>query len=771
VCTYSQVKTKVKTVKKLPVMYAYPVDSVTYINGATIEKPWIVYSDRNNNVTYTDSKIRTVFKTTRFLESFYVINETSDLVEIVKYAPDMLESITKVKAPSKVQYYGWIQKTKVLLSPKSYVESVDKRPMKWVTMLNGKNVIDKIKNYTEGEYIKLFDGPELQTSLNNSIYFNELVYVYKVYGTKVLIGKQTHFTPENSTDIILGWVPSNFVQSWGQRLCIEPLNDQGGQSSTPMIYTNKESALTGNSSATRFTIDHPSCEKEFNWKKYPVFKIEEVNKNKIPYKLFYTGAITSTFDKSESFIYNVNGAKLNYSKLCDISKSNKNVNVVIAINAGSDTREYLYALTNTVQELSAFFNTDKNNWHYHFAAVDCSVNSSRTEFTDQYSSIVPTLIGIAQKSVEGKNNFVNNGIGNGLTNAAALFKGHEDELNIILVISSKADSDTRLLRESLYSDLGSKNVRLVFIQPYCGTSTNYTDLIEQGGSIIENTANKIATFKRNKLATNLYTSDRFKYKMLALDENNVSYLDFPTNASTQGFIVFPTMNNKIEGKSVSIALDSLLLQIDKDNKMMITSLQHVFNSSSSFNNSVNKTFVEYYKTQDALPDDLGLALNNIDYNYFIPGYTACPETMKPFKVSLLLSIEEYEDIYNMFKGLKLDQLNDQYDLKGRTLVYQEFSRLLTNYNKEHYISIPIYNLSFSDYFYKLFGFYSDNELLNKYKVYDLNSPNIINKDDLKTIIDHLNKRINSFYKLRGDTRTMFVSNGNQYYWVSEDYLP
>jgi hypothetical protein len=768
-----QAKSNIKTVKKLPVIYEYPVDTLSTIIGPALEKAWIVYSDRSNNVTYTDSKIRTTFKNIGFLESFYVIDETGDLVELIKYAPDMLESSSsiKIKAPSKVQYYGWIQKSKLLLSQKSFVENINKRPLKWVTILNGKKFIDKIKNHTEGGSIKLYDAPELQTALNQTLPFNELVYVYKTYSDKALIGKKTYLTPETSTDIILGWVPGNFVQSWGQRLCLEPMNDPSNKGNSPLVYSTKEEALNGSNPSNGFTIDGASCEKMFSWKKYPVFKIEEVSKSKSPYKVFYTGAVTSAFDKSESFIYNLNGSKINYSRLCEIARSNKNINVVVAINAGSDTREYLFALTNVVQELSGVFNSAKGDLQYRFAAVDCSATGIKTDFTNQYSSILPVLINIAQKNVENKGTVVNNGIGNGLTNASALFKGHEDETNIIILISSKADTDTRLLKEPLYNDLGMKNVRLLMVQSYCGNDPVYSEFVTQAQSIIGSTANKVATFKRNKIATNLYPTDRSKLIQIKPAPNNIYCLDFPTNSSTEGFLLFPTINNKIDSKMVNFGLDSLLIQINDDNKMTAASLQRVFNSSSSFNNSVNKTFLKYFRTQDSLPPDLGFSLSNVDYSYFIHGYTAFPESMKPFKLSLLLSTEEYEDMYNMFKGLKLEQLNDQYDLKGRTLVFQEFSRLLNNYNTEHFISIPIYSLSFGDYFYKLFGFYSDNELLNKYKVYDLNAPNIINKEDLKKMIDYMNKRINSFYSLRGDTKNMFSSNGNEYYWVSEDYLP
>lgn len=759
---------KIKTVKKLPVLYAYPVDSAVTVVAVPVEKPWIVYSDRSNNVSYTDSKIRTTLKNIGFLESFYVTDETSDLVEIIKYAPDMLEANMKIKAPSKVQYYGWIQKSKLLLSQKSFVEIADKRPLKWVTMLHGKKFIEKVRNHTEGERLKLYDAPDLQSTRNALVYFNELVYVYKTYGDNVLIGKQTHFNPENCSDILLGWVPSSFVQSWGQRICLEPLS---GQSTTALIYPSKDWALSGSSTAAGFPIEQPPCEKAPDWKKYPVFNIEK-NKNKGPYKLFHTGAITSTFDKSNSSIFNVNGAKLMHSKLCDITRSNKTVNVIIALNLGTDIKEYLYDLTKSLQEFAGSFDTEKSNLQYRYAAIDCSNSAFKTEFKNRYSDILPDLFDMTQKNMEGKNPPAANGITNGLTAANNLLKGHEEETNIIVIFSSKPDADNKALKDALLNELGAKNVRLMFVQPYAGDTEAYADFHFRGTTIIDAVAGKAVLSKRNKLASNIYSNER-RYRTMSsvVSGNRVQFLDFPDLAGTQGFMIIPTINSKLEGKTLIMSMDTLMSQIQKDNELTLQSLQRAFNSSTSFNTTVNKTFLNYYKTQDSLPGDLMLALNSVDYNYFIDGYTACPESIKPFKLSLLLSTEEYEDIYNMFKGLKLDQLSEPYELKARSNVYKEFSKLLTNYNTEHYTSIPIYSLTFSEYFYRLFGFYSDDELLNKYKVYDLNSPNIIDKTDLKKMIDHLNTRINSFYKLRGDTRTMFVSNGSNYYWISEDYLP
>jgi hypothetical protein len=766
---YSQ---KIKAVKKLPVIYEFPVESMQAFTGSSVEKPWIVYSDRNNNVTYTTSKMTTTLKTIGFMERFYVTGEKGDLLEIIKYVPDLLEAVDKIKAPSKVQYYGWIPKSKLLLSQKSFVENIDKRSLKWVTMLKGSKFVDKIKAHVEIDRIKLYDAPELRTQVDGFVYFNELVYVYKTYDDKVLIGKQPHFSCDSCSNTILGWVPSSFVQSWGQRICLEPLNDQVNKTNAPLIYPAKEWALSGTNTAAGYTIDVPSCAKAYNWKKYPVFKIETIESNKVKYKFFHTGAITSTFDKTESFIYSLSGPKINYSKFCEISKSNKNVNIVFAVNTGSDIKEYLFAYTNMIQEVSSYFNKNNSDLEYHFAVIDCSPAPAKKDFVSDYSSILRDITDITEKSIDNKNALVTTGIANGLTNASALFKGHEEETNIVILISSKTDSDTRpMMKDALYTNLASKNIRLVFVQPYCGVGDSYSSLITHCNTILINTATKIAALKREKIANTVYANDNVKTKGTPLGQASVSSLDFPAHSCTQGFLIFPTVGYKIDGKTVTTCLDSLFDQIAADNLMMVTSLQRVFNSTS-FNNSVNKTFQRYYSTQETLPADyLGFTLNYADYNYFINGYTAYPQSMRPFKLSLLLSTEEYEDMYNMFKSLKLEQLSDPADMKGRTAVYAEFSKLLTNYNKEHYVSIPSSNLTFSDYFYRLFGFYTDNELLTKYKVYDFNNPNIINKDDLKKMIEHLNNRINAFYKLRGDKRNMFSSNGNQYYWISEDYLP
>src|SRR4051812_5478792 len=68
----------ISKVAKIPLVYEYPTSPAMRNSGKVMEKPWIVYSDRSNNNTFTDSKLSTTFQKANFLDSFYVAKETPE---------------------------------------------------------------------------------------------------------------------------------------------------------------------------------------------------------------------------------------------------------------------------------------------------------------------------------------------------------------------------------------------------------------------------------------------------------------------------------------------------------------------------------------------------------------------------------------------------------------------------------------------------------------------------------------------------------------------
>lgn len=745
------------------------------------ERAWVVYSDKNNNQTYKDAAKKVPFKQLGFLESFYVtrVDKKNNFVELIKYIPGLVDSTNlKINAPSKVQYYGWISTHDLIVSQKALENKSNGVPLKWITLLNNKKIFKEIENHSESGLIKSYSGPDLKQTRNIVLNFNELVYVYKSSSDKkdstYLIGRRAFLTSQNCMDNILGWIPSNFVQLWGQRLCVDPINTSTFPSSNqPIVYTTKEACISGETSGN-YKMNVPTCDQQHLWKGYPILKIEEIKRNNSSYTMLHTGTIASIFDKSESFIYNTaDKTKITYSTLCDMYDASNHVNVAIAINAGADKKKYLSALTNLVQELPAYFDQNKKiNTTYKYAAIDCSNNSSKTEFTNQCSNLLPVFASIIQKNNESKNSYVNSGIGNALIAANNLFKEHEDETNIVIVISSKPDTDTKFLRESLYNELSQKNIRLLLLQPYSEDEVPYSNFITQAQSLIKSTTPRGTGYKINKLASIAGVIEQpqsTSATAISLKEGVNNILYFPTDANTEGFIVYPDRDSTISPKTLTTALFSFFDHIQKDNDQLLSSLRKMFNSSLCNNNKIDNTFKQFYASVDSVPSGLGSDLNNINYNYFINGYTIFPKNIRPFKFSLLLSPEEYDDILSMFKFLNLEQLHQQMGSNTLTLFYQQLSKLLVQYKTRNHITNYIDNMTFSEYFYMLFGSYSDNELLTKYKIYELN--NSLHYADLRSIFEYVYNKYTLFSTLNNNPNYLFTSNGSSYYRIPEDFLP
>lgn len=779
----------ISKVVKIPFEYDYPTLPALRSTGKVVEKPWIVYSDRSNNNTYTDSKLSTTFQKVAYLDSFYVSKETKDALEIIRCTPSLLQNNgIDIIEPAKTEYLGWIEKSKLLLSEKSYLDPFNRRPLKYVTVLSGTKIFDRVKAFAEGTKLKVSDGPDSQVLLTKDLSFDEIVYVYKKSKDKVLVGRKPQFNIKNANNIILGWAQTEFVQSWGQRLCIEPFESTTSPKKPPLVFATKDLAITSNSNiAMGYALNEEGCSKpKHSKKRLPIIKTEVVTKGTDKFRVLQTGALISTTDKSKSFIYNINGAKISYTRLCELVSESNKVNIVFAVNAGSDTKEYLNVLVNSLQELAGFFLTKKGDYEFHFGATDCSSqyasNAGKLQLVEQYSDIVPSLINIARSGLENRSTSATaSSIVNGLNNALKILKGHEDESNIIVVISSQADNSivettNKLLKENVANDIAKSNTRLLFMQPYCGNAPAYSNFIQQAKSHIKSSAEKAAGYKRERaVENNMDNSSQNSFKTVRSGTNNVYCLDYPQNANYQGFLLFPTIGNNIDDAHFNEALDSLLQQIDLDNDLMTNAIREVFNSPSSFNNSTGASFKRFYATtQDGMPADVSYYMKNIDYNYFINGYvayqTAPIATPRPFKYSLLLSADEYEELYTVFKNLQMELMSPNYDIRSRMGSYNASLKTIKRYATERQIEVADY-ITIGKLMHLVGGYYTENKLLNKYKVTDLKSESSIPKDEFKVMADYLNTRINNFYSIKNNGQHTYMSKGMKYYWVNEDYLP
>ncbi|HTF81164.1 MAG TPA: type VI secretion system protein TssR domain-containing protein, partial [Cytophagales bacterium] len=335
---------KVRKVEKKPYAYDSPTNPLSS-NLLPLEKPWIVYSDRNDNLLYSDSKLSNAISKVQFLDSFYVSNISGDAFEVIKYDPTNVKYPNTIISPDKVQPLGWIDRNRLVLSDNSFLDASTKRSVKYVTMLKGAKLFEQVKKYADGNRIKVYSDPELTSAIEGSeVLFDQIVFVYRQYKDRVLLGKTNSFSPKDANKRVIGWVHSSFVQSWGARLSIEPDNDTPKLIAQTVLYATKDQAHKFKiNEGQGFPMLRKGCDvNEHLWGKSPVFDIEYHSDIYGKYKVIKSGIVLNPFDRSQSYIYNVNGTKLPYNRLCDMIEKSKNVNIVFAVNMDNDTKEYLY---------------------------------------------------------------------------------------------------------------------------------------------------------------------------------------------------------------------------------------------------------------------------------------------------------------------------------------------------------------------------------------------------------------------------------------------
>ena len=466
-----------------------------------------------------------------------------------------------------------------------------------------------------------------------------------------------------------------------------------------------------------------------------------------------------------------------------MTENSKNINIVFAINQASDTKEYMLALNKALQELSGFFELKSKELSLKFGVVDCTSpnngNTFKIEFSANYPEMTTDVSKMLRRSIEDKNPTPgNSSILNGLINASKLLKGREGQSNIIIMVSSLADNASletanKALKETALNELAKLNGRMLFMQPYCGTNPNYANFVQQAKMLIKASSEKEAILRKERMVgIEKDNSNLNNFRPILNGPNNIYCLDYPQNANNQGVLIFPTIGNKIEEKTFRAGLDTLLCQIVKDNENVINSLSLVFDSPNSFNVKVNPNFQKYYSRFKPVPADLPATLKNVCYQYFAPGYVFYREStgIRPVKQSLFLSEEEYEEIVNMFKELRLDEIGANYEMKTRTASYQAILKVIRRYSDERQVHIQEYT-SFADFLEEIVGYRPENNLLKKYKIADLIATNTQIREDMKLLVTHLKNRFSQFYEVSQMPGQGFYSNGMKYYHVPEKYLP
>ena len=216
-CSFVYGQTPTKALE-IPVKYITPKEGVSLAVNSS-RRPgsfWQVYSDKHGNITYETSIGKRVKNSIGFMDDFYAVDENDQRVHIIK------DNNYREGFSSNAEDYGWIDKKNLLLWDRCLISKAGRINKKGMVL----NTIESIKKdkIKEGDKasIKYFYDKQLTKLSNKSSKIYEVLYIYKISGDAVLLGKNYITDVYHAKEDILGWVSIKKITIWDHRIAVEP---------------------------------------------------------------------------------------------------------------------------------------------------------------------------------------------------------------------------------------------------------------------------------------------------------------------------------------------------------------------------------------------------------------------------------------------------------------------------------------------------------------------------------------------------------------------
>jgi hypothetical protein len=760
-----------KKVKTLPKSFEKPDEHTDIYNSdKKTSLPWIVFSDRAENYTYTSPGGSLVMKKINFMEPFYVSEERNGFIKLIKYQAGMVQG-KKLINKKAAQSYGWISKSKVLPWQSAFVSN-NGYQAKYITIINGKNPMlmpDYYYDKTDSVYV--FTSPELNRK-KTKVALHQVVYAYKKSddGKKVLIGSDSQLIADSAAHSVYGWVAADAVHSWGDRLYIGSAKANSLQTDDSVAtYINHSIHINGPSAGSGYFMFDPLIDADQPLlRSIPVTSSASGNMS--------LGFATDVYDKKNNSILNIKGGHLLYNDYLNIRNNIHHINVVFVVDGGSAMRSYFSGLTSTIQSFEGIFNSHSKGDQIKYGAVvyrnaaDCPSGGMQTmPFATDYRNLVSYLDKQAAVTSLCTAAVNNQPVFDGIRTALGLFKNHTNETNLIVLIGTTGAPDHTPEDISRISDeVAVADARILAIQVFSDYNPIYNNFVIQARQIVSQSAVKLAEKKKQRMVTGEGLTNVQQFNT-SLSDSVSFYLDYPKNSLIQGAVVFPPKGVVKSNQAMRLSVERLMLETDHDIHTQVHALDSAFRLTGRENR-----YVQSMVSTQLTPASSELG-NNMPHNAFKYYLTAdAPSTLvnqsqSQLQYLLILNEQDYKqltDLLSLMIGENLQQDASDY----RSKLFHNYLDIIRKRLNMKMSRGDIKAMLLTDYFQKVTGLPLPGEKdFAKNKVVDLKHLSDMPQAQFESYIRFL-IRSSETIKQSALMNQNFISNGKTYYYITQANL-
>ncbi|AYL94961.1 type VI secretion system protein TssR domain-containing protein [Mucilaginibacter celer] len=759
-----------KTVVTLPKAFEKPDERTSIYNtDDRTSLPWIVFSDRAENYTYTSPGGTLVMKKISFMQPFYVSEQKNGFIKLIKYDAGMVQGkkLTNKKAS---QSYGWISISKVLPWQSAFT-SQNGYPSKYVTVISGKGPLtmpDFYYDKTDSAYI--FTAPDLSQK-KTKVALHSVVYVYKKSddGKQVLVGSDPQLIADNAAGSVYGWIAADAVHSWGDRLYIGSAKEnQPLTNDSVAAYINQSLKIKGDGSKNYFAFDPLLADDAPLLLSIPVSGSGSGN--------ISLGFAADVYDKTHNSVLNIKGGHLAYKDYLQIRNNVHHINVVFVVDGGSPMRNYFSGITSTIQSFGEIFDEHTKGNKIRYGAVvyrnaaGCQVGGIQSSpLNADYRTLVKYLESQADATGKCSGVTTSQPVFDGIRTGIGLFGNHPDETNLIILVGTTGAIDHNSEGvSSVVSQITAANARLLAIQLFSDYNSIYNDFVIQARQMVSQSAVRLADYKKQRMVNGEGLTNVQQFNT-SLSDSVSFYLDFPKKSLIQGAVVFPPKRVVKSNQAMSLAVDRLMRETDYD----IRNQTHTLDSAFRLTGRENRYVQPLVMQQQGQPStELG---NNMPHNAFKYYLTAdaprdlVDKSQGKLQYLLILNEQDYKqlaDLLSLMIGENLQQDASDY----RSKLVDNYVDVATKRLGLNISGGDVRDMTLADYFQRVTSLPlpGKKDFYNK-KVGDLKRTDNMPQAMFESYIRYL-IHSSDVIKRAAITNQHFLSNGKTYYYITQANL-
>jgi len=514
---------------KQPKMYEQPTGKINKKSDERVNTGnpnWIVYSDRENNKTYSDRNCTKGFSTINFMQPLIVAEETDNEVRLAEFdisdiptKEDGKKTIFKSTAIDK----GWIKKSKLLLWQFTLVNDTSKYSIKAIAVKRLDKDQDITKLINRGRILDVYDAPVQDKQYLNERDSRLFEYLFILKDDKenkmFLLSRKFKINPSASKQDVLGWVPYSQVHKWDNVLCLRmnfesaAVNEREDKKIDVKFFKTKEDAKKyragGNPQALPFVYGDPANEEKDNPYYYGFPIIEDQKDESVVFK---TGYVTNTVDKSGNNIFTAHQKAKIDEKFETFKKKKENVNFIFLLDG---IGEGFYESTKKFIQTGNYFKADDMsvNKYKVGAIIYNDITASEDEkfikipLTNNGQDFCDRLDRAAAKKLETNVARIVNGapLFEAISKACDIFP--KDATNIIILTGTTKDGDGKL-KNTVVDKLVDKQVKMSCYQIANKGGKMYDGFLTDCKYIMQTSAERID----KELAKSVQNSETSKVK-------------------------------------------------------------------------------------------------------------------------------------------------------------------------------------------------------------------------------------------------------------------